>query len=75
MSYIVRDKDGVMKAKLDNRVALEVINTFKGYFRDAKFKGNKKPKKIFVLEGDFVLGSNTPVRLYFWAGDKLIPED
>ncbi len=75
MAYILRDVNGIMRAKLDNRLALEVIDNSKGFFREAKYKDRSKPVNVFEFKEDFVVGSNTPMRVYFWRGDKLVPEE
>ncbi len=75
MAYTLRDVNGIMRAKLDNKPALEVINNSKGFFREAKYKDRPSPVKVFEFNEDFLVGSNTPMRVYFWKGEKLVPEE
>lgn len=75
MAYTLRDAKGIMRAKLDNAFAKSVMDNSKGFFREAKFTGRPRPVNVFELGEDFVVGSNTPMRVYFWKGETLIPED
>ena len=75
MAYLLRDKNGILRAKLDNRLALEVINNSKGFFKEVKYNGRSGPVRVFELEEDFKVGVNMPMEVFFWKGERLIPSD
>lgn len=73
MSYIVRNSDGILLMKLENRHALYIINGTKGHFRNYRSATDLNSKTAYVLDEDSAFrmpfGS-----LYLWEGTLLIPE-
>jgi hypothetical protein len=71
MSYIIRDKDGIMKAKISNALAKRVINEVYGEFYK-RFCGKTCYR---ILEASvYSLGfREMEVHVYLWEEDILIP--
>lgn len=73
MTYYVRDINGILLMKLENRHALDVINGTKGHFRNYRSTTDLNSKTAYVLDEDTAFrmpfGS-----LYLWEGTLLIPE-
>jgi hypothetical protein len=74
MPYILRDANGVMKAKLSDKLADVVMTNAEGKVRPAKFKNSAAPLNVFELLNDCFVGDDATVRVYLWKGDLLIPE-
>lgn len=76
MSFTLRDKKGVMKAKLSDRAAMNLIDQGKGFGRDAQYERNGKMVivRVFEFDQDSYLQVNEDLKLYFWEGDILVPE-
>lgn len=77
MNYIHRDEHGIMKNKVSARLANKLMNESKGEFRPYKYKKNDDTITLtaFVFADDFSLIISRDVTMYFWQGDKLIPEE
>lgn len=73
MSYTLRDKNGIMRMKMPNRVANILINDVTGSFRSYRSTTMKNPVTAFeIAEGSkFLLGG---LDIFLWEGDLLIPE-
>jgi hypothetical protein len=75
MSYILRDKNGLAKAKVTNTVFFVIIKKVKGYFKDKSFKDEKQPITCYIIDEDCFLNNEfVGIKLYFWKDDYLMPE-
>jgi hypothetical protein len=70
MTYYLRTKSGEAKAKIDNDLALKLINDARGHFREAHYAKGKKT--VFEFDGDFTYGTQG-FKLMLWTGDVLEP--
>lgn len=69
--YLLRDKNGVLKARFDNFLAQRMINEIDGHFCSYR-AGNDNPKTVYEIDTDSKWGS-TEFAVYLWKGDILIP--
>lgn len=67
MAYVIRDDKGVLKAKVSNVVANEIINKSRGEFYKCT-----NGKTAFRMKEDCVYGSDR-VGVYLWENDVLVP--
>jgi hypothetical protein len=69
---ILRDPNGVMKAKLDNRLAQKVLAGSSGKWRPRR--GKDGVDQVFEFTKDQVCGFES-ITVYLWAGDILCNEE
>lgn len=72
MTYIIRDDNGNLKARISNDIANKIINKANGEF----FK-NSENSTCFRLKGDYEYKcgfGTTYIELQIWYGEVLIPE-
>lgn len=76
MKYILRDEHGVMKSKVSASLANRIMNETQGEFRSYKYKKNDDTMTLtaFVFKDHFSLSISRDLTMYFWQGDKLVPE-
>ena len=67
MAYVIRDDKGVLKAKVSNVVANEIINKSRGEFYKCT-----NGKTGFRMKEDIVYGSDR-FSVYLWVEDILVP--
>jgi hypothetical protein len=77
MKYTVRNKDGVMIAKLLNsELAKSIMDGSCGFFRNASYEvdGGIENLTIFEITSDVKIGVYG-ITLFIWKGYKLIPDN
>jgi len=69
--YALRDKQGILRLKLDHKMAKKTMIEALGHFRDYRSVSGAK-KVVFEFDEDqcFEIAGIT---LYYWKGEVLIP--
>jgi hypothetical protein len=73
MEYILRDVNGVMKAKFSAEVAGRIMDECSGFFRQARYKDCSTPARVFEITEDFRYGTKD-LKVFIWKGEVLVPE-
>jgi hypothetical protein len=70
--YELRDKDGVLKANLSERVAKNMMLSSKGDFRDVKLTSGEV-KRLYEFKENYAFGDveSVGVSVMVWSGDSL----
>lgn len=75
MVYLVRDKQGELKAKIPASTTAGLFNHTKGHFDQVQKPDESAPVTVWHVEEPVFCGDSTDgVRVYLWPGDVLIPE-
>ena len=76
MTYILRDAKGVMKAKLSNVLAGQMLKHFDGRWVEKKYVSGKT-RLAFVFSGDYSCGkvSTVGIEVFVWKDDYIVAED
>lgn len=69
-SYILRDKNGIMRGEVASRLALRIMDSSKGFFRDVKYAD----RTVIGWESKEAMKYGTnDFQIYIWEGDLLVP--
>lgn len=66
MAYEIRNEEGILNAKIDNRMAGKIINEVPGHWSEKNFSGRGKVN-VFVMDDDFSW-SVGGLKVYLWKG-------
>jgi hypothetical protein len=72
MSYWHRDQNGVAKVNFSNNLVAEIIAKAPGHFAELSYKEGEKT--CFILDDDMACEPVKGMVLFFWKGDKLVPD-
>jgi len=75
-TYTIRDKDGIMIAKVSGNSADSIISNANGYWRKYVTKGSRTTCFEIKTDSHFTIESNYGgIRLFLWEGTVLISEN
>lgn len=70
--YSLRDKQGILRLKLDHKMAKKTMIEAEGHFREYQTKD--KPKKVVFEFDEDQCFTIAGITLYYWQGEVLIPD-
>jgi hypothetical protein len=72
MSYLIRDKNGILLLKIDDLAANQIIVDCAGHFRSWKTE-NREVSNVFEISEASCL-TLLGIKIFLWEGTLLIPD-